>query len=100
MKTYWISLYLYISNKDNLKKYGEKAIPVIKSYGGTPIVRGGRLKSFSDTNIVRTVIWEFPSYDDAISCHESTDYKSAWSYAAGTTKRIMFIVEGVDQEHI
>ena len=29
-----------------------------------------------------------------------TDYKSAWSYAEGTTKRIMFIVEGVDQEQI
>ena len=100
MKTYWISLYLEISNQDNLKKYGEKAIPVIKSYGGKPIVRGGRLTSFSDTNIVRTVIWEFSSYDDAISCHESTDYKSAWSYAKGTTKRIMFIVEGVDQEQI
>ena len=100
MKTYWISLYLDISNKDNLKKYGEKAIPVIKSYGGKSIVRGGRLTSFSNTNIVRTVIWEFPSYDDAMSCHESNDYKSAWSYAEGTTKRIMFIVEGVDQEQI
>ena len=100
MKTYWISLYLDISNKDNLKKYGEKAIPVIKSYGGKPIVTCCRLKSISDTNIVRTVIWEFPNYDDAISCHESTDYKSAWSYAEDTTKRIMFIVEGVDQEQI
>ena len=100
MKTYWISLYLEISNQDNLKKYGEKAIPVIKNYGGKPIVRGGRLTSFSNTNIVRTVIWEFPSYDDAMSCHESNDYKSAWSYAEGTTKRIMFIVEGVDQEQI
>ena len=100
MKTYWISLYLDISNKDNLKKYGEKAIPVIKSYGGKPIVRGGKLTSFSDTKIVRTVIWEFPSYDDAMSCHESTDYKSAWSCAEGTTKRIMFIVGGVDQKQI
>ena len=100
MKTYWISLYLEISNQDNLKKYGEKAIPVIKNYGGKPIVRGGRLTSFSNTNIVRTIIWEFPSYDDAMSCHESNDYKSAWSYADSTTKRIMFIVEGVDQEDI
>ena len=47
MKTYWISLYLEISNMDNLKKYGVKAIPVIKSYGGKPVVRGGKLKSFS-----------------------------------------------------
>ena len=49
---------------------------------------------------MRTVIWEFPTYDDAISCHESTDYKSAWTYAEDTTKRIMFIVEGVEHEQI
>ena len=41
MKTYWISLYLEISSQDNLKKYGEKAVPIIKSYGGKPVVRGG-----------------------------------------------------------
>ena len=100
MKTYWISLYLEISSQDNLKKYGEKAVPIIKSYGGKPVVRGGKLKSFSGPNVVRTVIWEFPTYDDAISCHESTDYQSAWTYAEDTTKRIMFIVEGVEYEQI
>ena len=59
MKTYWISLYLDITNKDNLKKYGEKAIPVIKSYGGKPIVRGGRLKSFSDTTLSELLFGSF-----------------------------------------
>ena len=78
------------------KKYGEKAVPVIKSYGGKPVVRGGKLKSFSGPNVVRTVIWEFPTYNNAISCHESTEYKSAWTHAEDTTKRIMFIVEGVE----
>ena len=33
MKTYWISLYLEISSQDNLKKYGEKAVPIIKVMG-------------------------------------------------------------------
>ena len=33
-----------------------------------------------------------------MSCHESTEYKSAWNHAEDTTKRIMFIVEGVEQE--
>ena len=93
----------------NAGSTGDNPTPVFTSWGGgsagsvatyEAIVRGGRLTSFSNTNIVRTVVWEFPSYDDAISCHESTDYKSAWSYAEGTTKRIMFIVEGVDQEQI
>jgi len=49
---------------------------------------------------LRTVIWEFPTYNDAISCHDSTEYKSAWTHAEDTTKRIMFIVEGVEQEQI
>ena len=98
MKTYWISLYLDISNKDNLKKYGEKAIPVIKSYGGKPIVRGGKLKSFSDTNIVRTVIWEFPSYEKAFECHNSKEYQAGWAIAKNTTLRHMQIVEGFSTE--
>ena len=82
------------------EQYGEKAVPIIKSYGGKPVVRGGKLKSFSGPNVVRTVIWEFPTYNDAISCHDSTEYKSAWTHAEDTTKRIMFIVEGVEQEQI
>ena len=98
MKAYWVSLYTEISDQDNLKKYGENAIPVIKKFGGTPVVRGGKLKYYSGVKILRTVIWEFPSYDMAISCHESEDYLKAWSYAEQTTKRHMFIVEGANTE--
>ena len=91
---------MQISSQDNLKKYGEKAVTIIKNYGGKPVVRGGKLKSFSGPNIIRTVIWEFPNYDDAMSCHKSTEYKSAWTHAEKTTKRIMFIVEGIEKEQI
>ena len=98
MKAYWISLYTEITNQDNLKKYGENAVPIIKSFGGMPVVRGGKLKSFSGDKILRTVIWEFPTYEKAVSCHESADYSKAWSYAKETTKRHMFIVEGFNTE--
>ena len=30
MKGYWIALYKKIENQENLKKYGEAALPVIK----------------------------------------------------------------------
>ena len=40
MKGYWIALYKKIENQENLKKYGEAATPVIKSYGGKALVRG------------------------------------------------------------
>ena len=42
MKGYWIALYKKIENMDNLKNYAAKVTPVIKSYGGKPLVRGGK----------------------------------------------------------
>ena len=39
-KGYWVSLYFKIDNQENLKKYSELATPVIKSYGGVPLIRG------------------------------------------------------------
>ena len=98
MKTYWISLYLDISNKDNLKKYGEKAIPVIKSYGGKPLVRGGKFNTLEGETYPRTVIWEFPSYEKAIECHDSKEYQEGWAIAKDTTERNLQIVEAFNIE--
>ena len=59
-KAYWISLYFKINNQENLKKYAETVTPIIKSYGGVPLVRGGAHQTYDGDNFVRTVIWEFP----------------------------------------
>ena len=37
-KGYWVSLYFKIDNQENIKKYSELATPIIKSYGGVPLV--------------------------------------------------------------
>ena len=44
MKGYWISLYTKVENQENLKKYAEVVTPIIKSFGGVPLVRGGKNK--------------------------------------------------------
>jgi uncharacterized protein (DUF1330 family) len=41
-KGYWVSLYFKIDNQENIKKYSELATPIIKSYGGVPLIRGGK----------------------------------------------------------
>tara|TARA_B100001057_G_C22747526_1_gene910383 strand:- start:379 stop:669 length:291 start_codon:yes stop_codon:yes gene_type:complete len=93
-KGYWISLYLKVDNQDNLKKYAETVTPIIKSFGGRPLVRGGKHEAFDGDNFVRTVIWEFPNYDIALECHNSKEYQAGWDLAKDTTKRHMQIVEG------
>ena len=97
-KGYWISLYFKVENQENLKKYAETVTPIIKSFGGKALVRGGEHQTFDGDDFVRTVIWEFPSYNKAIDCHNSKEYQAGWSLAKQTTKRHMQIVEGFSTE--
>jgi len=98
VKGYWIALYTKIENTDNLKKYAEVATPVIKKYGGIPLVRGGKYKVLSGEEFPRTVIWEFPSFEKAIECHDSKEYLDGWALAKNTTVRNLQIVEGFSTE--
>ena len=97
-KGYWISLYFQVDNQDNLKRYAETVTPIIKSYGGIPLVRGGKYQTYDGDEFIRTVVWEFPSYEKAIKCHKSKEYLAGWSIAKDTTSRHMQIVEGFSTE--
>ena len=97
-KGYWISLYVKVENQDNLKKYAETVTPIIKSYGGKPLVRGGKFETFDGDTFSRTVVWEFPNYEKALECHKSKEYQAGWALAKDTTTRHMQIVEGFSTE--
>ena len=97
-KGYWISLYSKVKNQENLKKYSKAVIPIIKSFGGVPLIRGGKYQTYNGEDFIRTVVWEFPSYEKAIECHNSEEYQSGWSLAKNTTKRHMQVVEGFNTE--
>ena len=98
MKGYWIALYKKISSVDNLKNYAVKVTPIIKSYGGKPLVRGGKYQRLEGDDFLRTVIWEFPSYEKAMECHNSKEYQEGWALAKDTTERNLQIIEGFSTE--
>ena len=58
-KGYWVSLYFKIDNHENLKKYSELATPVIKSYGGVPLIRGGKHDTFNGDDLVELLYGNF-----------------------------------------
>ena len=98
MKGYWISLYKKVENQDNLKRYAETVTPIIKSFGGVALVRGGKYQTFDGDDFIRTVVWEFPSYEKAVECHNSKEYQDGWKIAKETTSRHMQIIEGFSTE--
>jgi uncharacterized protein (DUF1330 family) len=98
MRTYWISLYLKLNNQENLKKYAETVTPIIKEFGGIPLVRGGKHETFDGDDFIRTVVWEFPSYEKALECHSSKEYQEGWNLAKDTTVRHMQVIEGFSTE--
>ena len=98
MKVYWIALYKKIDNQENLKNYSAKVTPVIKSFGGKPLVRGGEYQHLEGEDFSRTVIWEFPSYETAIACHNSREYQDGWAITKDTTERNLQIIKGFNTE--
>ena len=94
-KGYWLAQYLSIRDLEKLKKYAETVTPIIQSFGGRALVRGGKFQVLSGENFVRTVIWQFDSYQKAMECHESKKYQEGWSLAKETTERNFQIIEGV-----
>jgi len=98
MKGYWIALYKKIDNIENLKSYSTQVTPVIKSFGGKPLVRGGKYLNLEGEIFLRTVIWEFPNHQQALKCHDSKEYQDGWAIAKDTTERNLQIVEGFSTE--
>ena len=94
-KGYWLATYKKIGDLEKLKKYAETVTPIIKSFGGQALVRGGKFHVFSGESFKRVVIWVFPSHQKAMECHESKKYQEGWSLAKESTKRNLLIVEGV-----
>jgi len=94
-KGYWLATYKKIGDLEKLKKYAETVTPIIKSFGGQALVRGGKYQVLTGNNCVRTVIWEFPTYETAEKCYNSKEYQEAWSLAKSSTERNLQVVEGV-----
>ena len=84
MKGYWVCIYEKIHNEEKLKEYAVKAKPAVEKFSGKFLIRGGKHETFEGDDFSRTVVWEFPSYEKAIECHNSKEYLAGWDLAKNT----------------
>ena len=65
MKGYVVCVYKNITNEKKLSEYAVKAKAAVEKFKGKFLVRGGRSTSNEGEKSPRTVIIEFPSYNEA-----------------------------------
>ena len=95
MKGYVVCVYKNISSEDKLKEYAIKARAAVENYKGKFLIRGGKSKINEGESSPRTVIIEFPSFDQANEFYQSEEYQEAHSILKGHAERQFQIVEGV-----
>ena len=94
MKGYVVCVYKSISNEEKLREYAADARIAVEKYKGKFLIRGGKSINNEGEKSPRTVIIEFPSYDEANSFYNSKEYQDAHSILKGYAVRQHQTVEG------
>ena len=94
MKGYVVCVYKNITNEEKLKEYAIKARTAVEKFKGKFLIRGGRSSSNEGEKSPRTIVIEFPSFDDAKAFYQSKEYQEAHSILKGFAERQHQIVEG------
>ena len=95
MKGYVVCVYKSISNEEKLKEYAVKAKAAVEKYKGKFLIRGGKSINNEGEKSPRTVVIEFPSYNEANSFYNSKEYQDAHSILKGHASRQHQTVKGV-----
>ena len=94
MKGYVVCVYKSISNEEKLKEYAVKAKAAVEKYKGKFLIRGGKSINNEGEKSPRTVVIEFPSYNEANSFYNSKEYQEAHSILKGYALRQHQTIEG------
>ena len=94
MKGYVVCVYKSITSEEKLKEYAVKAKSAVEKYKGKFIVRGGKATINEGKKSPRTVVIEFPSYNDANSFYNSNEYQEAHDVLKGHAERHHQTIEG------
>lgn len=94
-KGYWVA-HVDVSDSEKYKGYVAANAIAFKKYGARFLVRGGKFENPEGSTRARNVVIEFPSYQAALDCWHSPEYKHALSIRASISQGDIVIVEGYD----
>jgi uncharacterized protein (DUF1330 family) len=94
-KGYWVGR-VDVKDPETYKEYIAANAAAFKKFGARFIVRGGRFENPEGSSRSRNVVIEFPSYQAALDCWNSPEYKAALAIRAPISEGDMVIIEGYE----
>ena len=94
-KGYWIANNNIFDMK-GLLKYREANREIMTKYGAKFLVMHGQQRIQEGTTRAKQIVVEFPSYQDAVDCHDSIEYQEAAKIRRSVSEGALIIVEGYD----
>jgi uncharacterized protein (DUF1330 family) len=95
-KGYWINVFRSIKDPEKFEAYRKLAGPVMQASGARFLVRGDPVKAYEAGLMMRAVVIEFDSVEQAIATHDSPGYQAALKALGDGAERDLRIVEGLE----
>ena len=69
--------------------------PIVESFGGRYLTRGGEVRALEGAPMRRAVLIEFPSMADAVRFYDSAEYKPVLQMRLDCTTSRVTLVDGI-----
>ena len=94
-KGYWVG-HVTVTDPEAYKAYVAANAKAFSKYGARFLVRGGQYASVEGMARQRHVVIEFPSYEAALACYHSPEYREALRLREPASEADLIVVEGYD----
>lgn len=94
-KGYWVA-HVDVDDMETYKNYIAANAEPFATYGARFLVRGGSREVREGAARARTVVIEFPSYEQSLACYESEGYQKAKALRDPVSLGDLVIIEGYD----
>ena len=94
-KGYWIAR-VDVHNDEGYKPYAAHNPAIFKKFGGRFVVRGGKFEGIEGKSRSRNVVIEFPTYQAALDCWHSPEYKKAHAIREPISEGDIIVIEGYE----
>lgn len=91
----YIIAHVTVTNPEAYREYMVRDTPIIESYGGRPLARGGTSEEPEGPQFDRHVIFEFDDFAQAQALYNDPSYQEAAEIRRKNSESMIVLVEGV-----